>query len=272
MAEPVDPPDRVLTWTALLAQWTDFAQRAVALPASAEGRRWREAVAPLITLSAVTHALDDLDRVADEERPLALDRAEILCREATHRLHELWRGEALPEQVGALIEDSRSAFERAANAGVEWTVAHGRLRGEDPAVLVERLRRMGFAGELFVPVPGVELFAGAPCAFARAPGGAAPSPSVCAQIASFLRAGGGAVTGPVRVSSPRQVYRQVDFASGRVVRDLVAALDATLPAGQPLLALAIEGGQPVRLPAARHREAIEAEVPVVEAGSDDAGQ
>lgn len=265
MVESGDAPDRALTWTALLAQWTDFAQKAVALPRTGEGGRWRRAVAPIITLSAVTHALEDLDRIPDEDRPLALDRAEILCRNAARSLHEIWRGEDLPEQVRELIEDSREAFEHAANAGLEWVVAEGRLRGRDPSALVERLRRSGFAGDLFVPVTGVELVAGAPCAFARAPGGAPPDSDVCAQIASFLDPCG-KVTGPRRVVTPRQVYRQVDFATGRIERDLVAPLGGDLPAGQPLLALAMVDGQAVRLPPPRRGEPIEGEIPVVELG------
>ena len=39
------------------------------------------------------------------------------------------------------------------------------------------------------------------------------------------------------------MYRQMDFGSGKPVRDVVVAMNEPLPAGQPLLVLAMEGGE-----------------------------
>jgi len=246
----------------------EFARAAVALP---EGDRWREAVAPICTLMAVTRALEEIDELADEERPLALDRAEILCRGAVTTLHELWRGEALPEQVGEVIQDSRVAFDMAANAGVEWLVASERLVCGHPGDLVERLTGLGFGGELFVPTPGIPMFAGAVAAFARSPGGGAPSDEVLAAIESFLVRTGGRVEGPERIGMARQVYRQMDFGSGKVVRDVVVALNETLPPGQPLLVLAIDRGEAVGVAPAMGRGRELEPVPVVWAREEGAG-
>lgn len=244
----VTDPDRALTWAALLGKWTDFAKAAVALPTDGDGGRWRDAVAPVITLQAVTHALGELDGIDDADRPAALDRAELLCREAAGRLHELWRGEALPGEVGALIEESRVAFELAANAGIEWLVASESLVAPHPADLLERLVRDGFAGDLFLPSPGVPLFKGAVAAFARAPGGAAPDDRTIHAVEAFLTRRGGRLAPPERISVPRQVFRQLDFATGRVTRDLVVPMNDDLPPGQPLLVLAVEAGRACALP------------------------
>ncbi len=234
---------RVLTWAALLGKWTQFAQAAVALPTDGEGGRWRDAVPAIITLQAVTHALGELDELDHDERPVAIDRAEILCRESVARLNELWRGESLPEEVGELITDSRIAFEMSANAGVEWHVTSDRLKTPHPADLGEKLGAMGFAGDLFLPSPGVPLFKGSVAAFARGPGGSPPTEDEAKAIEAFLTRRGGKISTPERISTPRQVYRQLDFATGRITRDLVIPMNEDLPPGQPLLVLAIDSGR-----------------------------
>lgn len=250
--EPAETPvDRTLTWPALLAHWMDFARSAVALPQTSEGDRWRESVAPIITLSAVTHALRELDSIDDGERPLALDRAEILCRDASARLHELWRGEEMPAELIEIVEDSRVAFEHAANAGVEWLVESERLTCPHPIALVDRLGRIGFPGDVFVPSPGVEVFRTSVCAFARGPGGSRPSAEAIRLIEGHLAQRGGRISRPGRVPMPRQVYRQIDFASGRIERDLIVPLLDDLPAGQPLLVLAMERGEACAIPPER---------------------
>lgn len=240
-----------LTWPALLANWMDFARSAVALPRTSDGDRWRESVAPIITLSAVTHALRELDMINDSERPLALDRAEILCRDASARLNDLWRGAAMPPDLIEIVEDSRVAFEHAANAGVEWIVASDRLTCPHPIALIERLGNAGFAGDLFVPSPGVELFRTSVCAFARGPGGSRPAPEAIRLIERHLTQRGGRVRPPSRAHMPRQVYRQMNFATGAIARDLIVPLHHDLPAGQPLLVLAIERGEACAIPPER---------------------
>ena len=240
--------DRALTWATLLAKWTEFAQAVVALPEGGEGGRWREAAPAIITLQVVTHALGELDEIDPAERPLALDRAEIACRESVKRLNALWHGESLPEEVGAIVTDSRVAFEMAANAGVEWRVASERLEAPHPADLVETLASLGFEGDLFLPSPGVPLFKGSVAAFARGPGGSPPDEQVIHAIEALLTRRGGEITPPERIATPRQVYRQLDFATGRITRDLVIPMNEDLPPGQPLLVLAIEGGRACEVP------------------------
>ncbi len=239
---------RVLTWATLLAKWTDFAKAAVALPKDGDGGRWRDAVAPIITLQAVTHALGELDEIDDADRPAALDRAELSCKDAAGRLHELWRGESLPNEVAALIEDSRVAFEMAANAGLEWLVASDSLLAPHPGDLAETLSRHGFAGDLFLPSPGVPVFKNSVAAFARGPGGAAPDDGAIKAIESFLERRGGRLSAPERIATPRQVYRQLDFATGAITRDLVVPMNEDLPPGQPLLVLAVDAGRPCLVP------------------------
>ena len=242
-----DAPD-IVTWSALLAHWTEFARASVALPDEGEGGRWKRAVAPVITLQSTAMALAELDRVDDAERPLALDRAEIACRDATRALHELWRGEPMPELLDELVQDARVAFEAAANAGVEWIVAAERLVCGHPGDLIDRLQKLGFRGEVFVPTPGVPVFRDAPAGFARAPGGAAPTDEQTKLIGRFLGQRDGLVTDPERIASPRQVYRQFDFAKGGPVRDLVVPMNEPLPPGQPVLVLAMEGGEALSVP------------------------
>lgn len=269
---PTDPRGSDLTWPALLAHWTQFAQSSLALPKTAEGDRWRAAVPAIIGLQAVTFALGDLDRLADAssggaaggERALALDKSDMLIRKHAAELHELWRGEPLHAELDSLVSDARAALAAARDGGVEWRVTDDRLVAEHPADLVAALLAAGFRGDLMLPAPGYTLFKSSPAAFARAPLGATPEDDVLEVVARFL----GGVGEPQRVPGPRQVYRQFDFAKGGPVRDVVVPMDATLPAGQPLLVPAIQGGEaaPVSLPPRRMEEL--ADLPVVFGDAD----
>ena len=257
---PLDHELDPISWPLLLAKWTQIAQAAVALPDAGEGGAWKASVPHIISLHAVTLALGEVDLLPDEDRPLALDRAEISCREAAAGVHEAWNGLELPEGLTELLEDARIAFEAAANAGVEWIITADRLVGDHPADVVEQLRRVGFAGELFLPQPGVPMFRGAPAAFARGPAGAAPSDEQCKLIERFLGRSGGQIGEAERIAAPRQVYRQMDFGLGLGLggvsapgssgptKDLVVPMNEPLPPGQPLLVLAIEGGEACAVP------------------------
>jgi len=99
-----------LTWTGLLAQWVRFAQASAALPkGDAEGDRWRASVPAVINLQAVTFALGDLDRLAASERPLALDKAELIIRDSRRQLQELW-GDAMTPTLHELCNDADDAL------------------------------------------------------------------------------------------------------------------------------------------------------------------
>lgn len=98
-----------LTWTGLLTQWVRFAQASLALPADVEGERWRASVPAIINLQAVTFALADLDRLDQDERALALDKAELLIRAAQEQVVETWRGDA-PESVNEIVLDAHTAL------------------------------------------------------------------------------------------------------------------------------------------------------------------
>lgn len=240
------------TWAALLAHWTEFAQAAKALPVTGEGGRWKSSTAAIIGLQAVTFALADLAKLAADERRLALDRARILIHANAATIHEAWKGEHLPPGLIELINDARAALRAASEAGLEWRVAAERLITEHPAGLVESLLAAGFSGDLFVPTPGVPIFNGSPAVFARAPGGGPIEKPHAVLIREFYNDAGGphSLGKPTLVPEFRQVYRQIDFATGRAVRDLIVPSHDDLPGGQPLLVAAIEAGvsQSVTLP------------------------
>lgn len=265
-----------LTWPALLAHWTAFAQASLALPKTAEGDRWRAAVPAIVGLQAVTFALADLDRlrtggeggesgeVGGEreggERALAIDRADMLIRKHSAQLHDLWAGEPLHPEIARMIEDARAALAAAADGGIEWRVTGPRLIAEHPADLLAALLASGFTGDVMLPAPGFALMRGSPAAFCRGPAGAAPRPEAIDLISEFL---GDAAGDPARIPGPRQVYRQFDFARGGPVRDVVTPLEATLPAGQPLLVWAMQRGEMMPVPLPPRRAGEIGDLPVV---------
>lgn len=106
----------MLTWAALLGAWSEFARSALALPAEGEGGRWRSAVASVVALQAVTHALGELHRVAPADRSVAIDRAEVLVRSHASALRSIWAGLPLPGEAGELVEDASAAIARARSA------------------------------------------------------------------------------------------------------------------------------------------------------------
>ena len=108
-----------LTWAALLGRWIEFAKASMALPDDAEGDRWRESVAAVINLQAVTFALADLDGLPPDECALALDKSEIIIDDNDARLAAIWSGDALPESLVELCDDARLALKTA-------VVAYGR--------------------------------------------------------------------------------------------------------------------------------------------------
>lgn len=258
------PGGPAFTWSALLAQYTRIAQAAVALPDDPEGARWKRAVTPVITLHAVTMALAEIDELPAPERAVGVDRASLLVRGGVRDLHEIWRGEPLPEEVVRLIDDARAALAAASAGGLEWTVAGERLLAEHPGELAGAMVAAGFDGDLYLPWPGVPLFRGAPAAFIRGADGTPPHEDLVEAVGAFL---GDAAAGPHRRAALRQVYRQFDFARGRPVRDLIVAEDR-LGSGQPLLVAAVASGEIQPVPLAPRQGATEGPLPVEEAAAD----
>jgi hypothetical protein len=256
MTTPMD-----MTWPALLAHWTGIAQASLALPETAENQRWKSAIPAIVGLQAVTFALGDLDRLAVDasgapgERALAIDKADLASRQFAKDLHTLWHDGPLPDELSLIIADARAAVRLAPAAGVEWRVSVPRLVADHPGELLTILVNSGFAGDLYLPVPGSAVFQNAPAAFARGPAGERP-PELVLRAAKELLVD---VTRPERVACFRQVYRQFDFGSGKVRRDLVVpterrraseSTDDVLVPGQPQLIPAILRGkvQSVNLP------------------------
>jgi hypothetical protein len=253
---PETTEDRALTWATLLAHWTDLARSAVALPATPDGERWKRAVAPVIGLQAVTHALAEIDRLAPEERPLALDRAEALIERRERELRTAWAADPIDPQLDEIISDARAALVAAASFGLEWTAAPGGLTAQHPGELVAALLEADFRGNLLVPTPGVSLLPGSPAVFLAA-ARAGPIDPVWVEMVRVWLEPSAADTRPAApprgIAGPRQVYRQFDFGRGGPVRDLVKPLRADPAPGQPLLLWAINRGasQPVPLPPRR---------------------
>lgn len=105
-----DGDDGLLTWSALLAHWTRLARASLALPASAEGDRWRRAVPAIVGLQAVACALRQAERLPAAERAVARDRAAVLIERYTRQLATLWAGSTLHPELVALLDDARAAL------------------------------------------------------------------------------------------------------------------------------------------------------------------
>lgn len=240
-------PQRLSTWTALLARWTDFAQSALALPKTGEGDRWRSAVPHIISLQAITHALGELADIEHAEIPLAVDRAELTIRRDAGELDAIWHDQPLPSEAADLIADARLALALARTLGWTWVVSAEELVADHPGEIAGILAELGVR-DLFLPSPGVPLFATSPAAHLIPADWNAPIEDALQIVSEFL--------GPRRdvrlagLHPRRQVYRQFDFAKGGPVRDLVLPVEAGLPAGQPLLVpvLLLGAEQPVSLP------------------------
>ncbi|GIW74457.1 MAG: hypothetical protein KatS3mg103_0979 [Phycisphaerales bacterium] len=114
-------------------------------------------------------------------------------------------------------------------------------------------------------------WAGCPCAFVHAPGGGRPDEAVVDAVGLFL-AEHGMPASQVHRGPPRQVYRQFDFAQGKLACDRVAWMDGEPMPGQPLLVPVVLGGQvqPVSLPPRRGPATLPPEL-VFEARRDEPG-
>ena len=109
-----------LTWTGLLGQWVQFAQASLALPDDHEhrGAQWRASVPAVINLQAVTFALADLDRLAADERSLALDKAELLINQSTDQLSAIWDpAGGMSMELSEICLDASLALAKATDPG-----------------------------------------------------------------------------------------------------------------------------------------------------------
>ncbi|MEL7472178.1 MAG: hypothetical protein AAGK04_02590 [Planctomycetota bacterium] len=229
-------PPAALTWATLLARWTDLARAAVSLPHDGEGGRWREAVAPIIGLQAITSALRELHALPDDERSLGLDRAEMQIRSDAATLHEIWRGEPLPEALVEILDDARDALVEAKERGIEWWVLGQPIEVGDPSQAVDAVLERGFSGDLWLARPGTRLQAESMAAYVRSRG---VEPEVVGRLLIDLFGAEGEARTTLR---HRQVYRAPAVDLGEGWRDVIAAMDETLPAGAPVLEPWIDAG------------------------------
>lgn len=247
MTQRPDTPDNS-TWAVLLAGWVHYAQSAVSLPETEEGQRWKDSVAPTIALHAHAMALGEIEKVDPEERPLAMDKAELGIKEHAAALNEIWRAEPMPESIMELIEDAKEAWEEALHEGVVWVVSSERFNTFHPGDLAEMLMDAGFIGEVLVASPGVEMFRGAPVAICRENFGGQPDDDVITMVDAYLKACDGDVDHPHVIRPVFQVYRQFDFLAGGAQKDLVAPVTGDLQSGQPLLIPVVSGGASCAVP------------------------
>lgn len=247
MTQRPDTPDNS-TWAVLLAGWVHYAQSAVSLPDTEEGQRWRESVAPTIALHAHAMALGEIEKIDPEERPLAMDKAELGIKEHAATLNEIWRAEPMPESIIELIEDAKEAWEAALHEGVVWIVKSERFKTFHPGELAEMLLDAGFIGEVLIATPGTEMFRGAPVAICRENFGGQPDDDVLTMIDAFLSACEGKVDHPHVIRPICQVYRQFNFLAGGAEKDIVAPVTGDLQSGQPLLIPVVSGGASCAVP------------------------
>ena len=253
------------TWATLLAGWTEFARSAVALPDDAEGSRWKDSVAPAIALHATSMALPELIKIDPEERPLAMDRAEMLIREQSAAINQAWHAEPMPESLAELISDARLAWERALHEGLEWSATSERFATRHPQMLAEALLDAGFVGEVCVLNPNTVAFKASIVATARERDGGPVDDEIVAIITNYLKKCEGSFGEPVVALPIRQMYREMDFLKGGPVRDVRTPVVGVLPAGQPLLIPIVSGGAAGSLPLASRAQADLPMLPVIDA-------
>lgn len=228
-APPPQPPAAGLAetaaWAGLLASAVELAQSTLALPADAEGERWRRSVAPLVECVAVRLALAELPRLPAPERLAARDLAAVSLRRAAASLDSLWRGVPMPEAILEIAEEADLALRTSAYAGLRMAILMASDAGETPAWMPS-IDPAWVAGEgdpfarstAAAMAPGTLVLRGSPVAWWAG----CPDPVLDPRLFAIEPA-----------EAPLQVYREIDPA-GRFTGDLVCGLDA-LPPGMPLI-------------------------------------
>lgn len=222
---------REMAWVALLGRWIEFAKASVALPDDGDEGRWKRSVTPFIELQATVWALRELAELAEEDRPVARDRAEVTVRRANATLSGVWGSHPMPGSILELIEDAEVALRTAIYAGLQEIIWEGEGAYEVPPLpgVVDDDDEAP-RGTLALMPPGSLAMPGEPIGwFTERPAVELP----------------GCVTRPARAAT--QVYREIDEA-GQFVRDVVAPLEGDIPAGLPMLVAHSIAGLAVRRP------------------------
>ncbi len=221
---------REMAWAALLGRWIEFAKASVSLPDDGAGGRWKRSVVPFIELQATVWALRELTELAEEDRPVARDRAEITVRRANAALSTVWGSHPMPGSILELIDDATVALREAIYAGLREIVWEGEGPYEVPEVAGVDDGDEPPVGTLALMPPGSLAMPGEPIGwFTERPAISLP----------------GCVTRPAPAAT--QVYREIDD-DGRFVRDVVAPLEGDIPAGLPMLVARSIAGVRVRRP------------------------
>ncbi len=204
----------VLSWTALLGRWIDYARASLALPADDEGSRWKESVTAIINLQAATFALGELAQLVSKDQPLAVDRADVLIGDAHSQLDAIWGDADWPPSLQEIVEAAHAAVQRGVVIVTGWE-----LHWPGPGSIVMPIIELPeCAGTLLVMMPGTIVMPGEPVSWGR-----------CTEP---LEIDGCALT---QQAEPRQVYRAMD-ETGAITGDVVSVIDDNEPpAGLPLL-------------------------------------
>lgn len=218
---------RVLTWSALLAVWSDFARSAGALPKTGDAGLLRRSVPGIIGLQSVTFALQHLDEIPAEEYCSGQDRAALTIRTLEAELRSIWKNESMPAALQELITEAGDTLARTRTMGYEYVPeTDGFVQRAESDVLHAALDRGGFEGEFWVVRAGKRVRAGAPVAFIAGPCGRPLTRIFLESLGEHFPA---CLWG--RIPVMRQVFEKPE-AKG--VRQTVHAVSSSVE-GEPLL-------------------------------------
>lgn len=220
---------RVLTWSALLAVWSDFARSAGALPKTGDAGLLRRSVPGIIGLQSVTFALQHLDEIPAEEYCSGQDRASLTIRTLESELRSIWQNEAMPTALLGLITDATEALARTRTMGYEYVPEEGGfIQKFEPESLHATLDRSGFDGEFWAVRAGKRVRAGAPVAFIAGLCGRPLTRMLLESVGELFPSCLWS-----RIPVMRQVYEKPDAKGVR--QKVHAGVGVAADAGEPLL-------------------------------------